>query len=206
MKTGSQSKIYKKYVPFLVTFLQNHARYDIDGDGLMWCKKEELIAFLSDVITDDDANAIAHTYCCNNAKYAEEMLDLIRRGKEYICHRLYNQGFVKNIERRKIKRNIAYIRLLRDYEKPTPPQPDSVYLMKRMFIQQNELTPDVALKIFMESLNSQLFDADAKLAEWNRVLAKLIRQGCLVFKNGVYTYTHIRRGSVYEEAIRKSSV
>ncbi len=193
IKKGAQANIYKKYLHYLHDFLQNHAKYDIDGDGKKWCKKEEWVAFLCPLISDDDANAIGYTYCHAKATTAFEMMELVRRGKLYICHRLYNMGFIKNLERRRIGRNVSYFRYLKDGENKTPPIPDSPYILKKVFMenpQTNKLSPDEACNNFLAKLSIAKFpDDDSRVAEWNRVVSLLEKQGCLVFKNGLYEFS-----------------
>ena len=55
-----------------------------------------------------------------------------------------------------------------------------------------------AYQLFIQKLNPIKFDSkDAQLKEWTRVVNKLLNQGCLVFQQGHYVYTHIKLGSVY---------
>lgn len=196
---GSKSTIYKKYLPLFDIFLQEWNVHDIDNDGVLWCCKNDLIKFLEDKIEDDDANAIAHIYCANNAKTAEDMMRLIQKGKEYICHRIYNQLCPKKLERRKSGRNVTHFRLLKDGEKRSIPQPDSVYIMKALFKANNQLKTNKAYQLFTEKLNPDKFTSnELKLKEWNRVVNKLVEQKCLVCKNGTYIYTHKKIGSMYK--------
>lgn len=204
MKKGTHSSLYRKYLPFFEEFLQTYAHHDIDGDGKLWCSKEEWVDFLCTKINDDDGNAVAHAYC--QPTYAEngylaataaEMLLLVRRGKEYICHRLYNMGFLSDIERRRNGRNVAYFRRTIDGEKLTPPSPDAVYLLKNIFKNAptrsagtiHRLTPDEACNRLLLCLNSKIFRTqEQKLKEWRRVRDILLKQGFIQLKQGYYEF------------------
>ncbi len=189
---GSQAAIYRKYVPVLRTFLQEYAIYDIDNDGVLWCSKIEWNNFLFPYISDDDANAIGHLQSTSGAKTALEMINLVQRGKSYICHRVYNMNFVKNLERRRQGRNVTHFRLLLDGEIKTAPMPDSVYILKKLLTElgvkkkkKYNVSIDEACDAFIARLNQQIFpNEDSKLKEWNRVIAILECQDWIDISGG----------------------
>jgi hypothetical protein len=192
LRKGAQATIYRKYLKFFEQFLIEGAKHDIDKDGTFWCKKEEWVAFLCPLISDDDANAIAHGYCGSNAKTAIEIIELIRRGKEYICHRIYNMGFIKNLERRKTGRNVSYFRYLKEGETKTPPIPTSIYIIEKIFRDIGDkdgnnfkLSLNKACDEFLSRLNIQKFpDDELKLNEWSRVTSILEKQGRISYEDG----------------------
>ena len=194
---GAEAAIYRKYLPLFEKFLRKKAKHDIDGDGKLWCEKSEWVAYLCPLIEEDDGNAIAHLHCGSNAETSLEMSKLIRQGKEYICHRLYNMGFLKNIERRKTGRNVSHFRYLQQGEVATPPVPDAIYLLKKVFIDEGklvrrvyQLTLDRACDLLLSRLNGQKFPDDiSKMEEWQRVISTLVCQGVIKIKGDFYEFS-----------------
>lgn len=194
---GGESSIYKQYLPHFLDFLESHARYDIDSDGKLWCSKDDWNNYLFPFIKEDHANSIGYRHCKATANTTTQILQLLDAGKKYICHRLYNMRFVKNLERRKIGRNVMYFRLLGDGEIPTPPESTSLHLMRKVFTERGKkqgasftISPDDALDALMEKLNKQLFPGESQqIDEYRRVIGILMRQKAVKNNEGMLVYT-----------------
>jgi hypothetical protein len=202
---GAEAAIYRKYVPKLWDFLRTQAKYDIDNDGKLWCSKDDWNAFLFPFISEDDGNAIGYRHChekTNDCQTSNQMLELIRMGKKYICHRVYNMRFIKNLEKRKaVNGFVSHFRLLDESETPTPPVSNSIYsprrIIKRLFLDKGQcikkrkykLTLDEACEGFMAKLDDRFSDERTKIAEWRKAINALISCKEVIFKNGEYIYS-----------------
>jgi hypothetical protein len=221
------SAIFRRYVHFLESFLVSHADHDIDGNGVMWCSKEDWAKFLSQHIDSDDANAIGNLYCRpenvrpdgrrgrrqdGSQRTVTEMLEVERRGRVYIAHRVYNMGYVKNLDRRKKGRNVTHFRLLKDGEKPAKPVPDAVTIMKAVFkklgrqegkSKKRFLSPEELWNNFFARIDPRRFpEEDQRVAEFNRVVGVLQKQGCLVCREQ-YEYTHLSWAEIQKRSKKK---